>query len=247
MEPPSEFLCPVSFEVMRRPVRLVETGKVYDEASITDWFALGKNTCPSTGQTLKSLEYESENELKRRIDKWIGDTGYTEEEETSLPSVNVSRAKVRKLMHAAKHGLLDNLRELQRNGFLLSVVDERYHDFTALHYAAQFGHKDVMEFLISHDVDKDQKDTMGLTPLHIAAYYGMLEAVKLLLRRGANPNLQDKAGSTPLHLSARKGNKPIIIALLNSDADKGIKDYGGDTARDKAGLWGRLLIRRMLK
>jgi len=165
----------------------------------------------------------------------------------TLPSARTSRAAVRKLMHAAKNGILERVRELHRGGYLLSVVDHRYHDFTALHYAAQFGYTDVMEFLISHDVDTDQKDSMGLTPLHIAAFYNALAAVKLLLRKGANPNLQDKAGSTPLHLAARRGNKSIIVALLENDADKGIKDFGGDTPRDKAGLWGRFLIRRMLK
>lgn len=232
---------------MRRPVRLVATGKVYDETSIADWFALGKNTCPCTGQTLRQLDYVHEEKLKKEIEQWIHQTGYTEEPEVTNASVRVSRVAVRKLMHAAKKGMLETIRELQRDGYLLSVVDTQYHEFTALHYAAQFGHTDVMEFLISHDVDTNQKDNMGLTPLHIAAYYGMREAVKVLLRKGANPNLQDKVGSTPLHLAARKGNKPIILALLDNDADKGIKDNGGDTARDKAGLMGRLFIRRMLK
>ena len=78
MEPPSAFVCPVSFELMRRPVRLVDTRKVYDEKSITDWFALGKKTCPATGQTLTTCEYTHDSELQTRIDTWVQETGYTE-------------------------------------------------------------------------------------------------------------------------------------------------------------------------
>lgn len=83
---PSRFLCPVSFAVMRRPVRLVETGKVYDERSIADWFALGKNTCPSTGQRLVNLDYEPEVQLKFEIDQWIASTGWTEEQSAPVPA-----------------------------------------------------------------------------------------------------------------------------------------------------------------
>lgn len=63
---------------MRSPVRVVETGKVYDEASIANWFALGKNTCPCTGQRLRRLDYVPEAKLQKEIEQWIEQTGYTE-------------------------------------------------------------------------------------------------------------------------------------------------------------------------
>ena len=34
---------------MSDPVVLVETGQIYDRASITEWFRTGNNTCPLTG------------------------------------------------------------------------------------------------------------------------------------------------------------------------------------------------------
>ena len=43
------FMCPISREVMRDPVVLVETGQIYDKASIHGWFQRGRNTCPLTG------------------------------------------------------------------------------------------------------------------------------------------------------------------------------------------------------
>ena len=47
--PPDIFVCPISREIMRDPVVLVETGQVYDRHSIMEWFRMGHSTCPLTG------------------------------------------------------------------------------------------------------------------------------------------------------------------------------------------------------
>lgn len=49
VQPPDMFLCPISREVMRDPVVLVETGQMYDRSSIMEWFKMDHNTCPLTG------------------------------------------------------------------------------------------------------------------------------------------------------------------------------------------------------
>lgn len=49
-QPPELFLCPISYQIMQDPVVLVETGQMYDRASITHWFEIGHNTCPLTGR-----------------------------------------------------------------------------------------------------------------------------------------------------------------------------------------------------
>ena len=46
---PEMFMCPVSRELMKDPVVLVDTGQIYDRTSITEWFRMGNNTCPLTG------------------------------------------------------------------------------------------------------------------------------------------------------------------------------------------------------
>eukprot|EP00210_Caulerpa_lentillifera_P006390 g6104.t1 len=248
-DPPSRFLCPVSFSIMKRPVRLVETGKIYDERSITDWFALGKSTCPSTGQRLINLDYELDIELKSQIDKWIENTGWIEEEREPVPAPAsvVTREQRRELMNAAKYGILRELQRLSNAGVDLSVIDPDYHDFTALHLASQHGHVESVHYLLQKGLDINRTDNYGLTPLHIAAFYGKSKVAKLLLRNGARSDCQDVSGATPLHMAARKGRTAIVVALLEHNADRYIKDKAGDTPRDKAGLWGRLIIRRMLK
>lgn len=47
---PKEYICPISLELMRDPVLLVESGQVYDRSSIEGWFKSGKSTCPVSGQ-----------------------------------------------------------------------------------------------------------------------------------------------------------------------------------------------------
>lgn len=51
-ETPREYLCPVSLQLMRDPVLLVQTGQVYDRESIEGWFKSGHNTDPVTGDSL---------------------------------------------------------------------------------------------------------------------------------------------------------------------------------------------------
>ncbi|KAM9334805.1 myotrophin [Symphorus nematophorus] len=79
-----------------------------------------------------------------------------------------------------------------------------------LHYAADFGQSDVMEYLISKGADINAPDKHGLTPLICACYEGHACCVKLLLDQGA-----DKDQTTPDGKSAfEAAEKEDIKALL---------------------------------
>uniref|UniRef100_A0A3B4GQI2 Myotrophin-like n=1 Tax=Pundamilia nyererei TaxID=303518 RepID=A0A3B4GQI2_9CICH len=52
-----------------------------------------------------------------------------------------------------------------------------------LHYAADFGQTDVVEFLISKGADINAPDKHGFTPLMTACFEGHLSCVKLLLEK----------------------------------------------------------------
>lgn len=70
-EPPDQFLCPVSEELMVEPVMLVETGQTYDRTSIEGWFAKGKNTCPLSGRDLDAKQLVPNFAVKKMINEWI--------------------------------------------------------------------------------------------------------------------------------------------------------------------------------
>ncbi|KPP66106.1 myotrophin-like, partial [Scleropages formosus] len=55
-----------------------------------------------------------------------------------------------------------------------------------LHYAADCGQADVLEFLLSKGADVNAHDKHGITPLLSATYEGHLACVRILLEKGAD-------------------------------------------------------------
>jgi hypothetical protein len=65
-DPPAEYLCPISQQVMINPVLLHETGHSYEAANINRWLDM-HNKCPLTGQQLHSKQLSSNRALKNLI------------------------------------------------------------------------------------------------------------------------------------------------------------------------------------
>jgi cytohesin len=96
---------------------------------------------------------------------------------------------------------------------------------TALHWAALYGQKKVMELLLATKADVNSLDEDGFTPLHWAATFNQSDAVKLLLANKANMNLKvPKYGWTALRLAVIHGHMATAEALLNAGADPNVKD-----------------------
>ena len=100
---------------------------------------------------------------------------------------------------------------------------------TPLHYAAFYGHKDVLELLLAKGADVNAKEDDDKTPLHFAAIKGRKEAVKLLLAKGADVNAKEDTGETPLHYAAIFGYRDVAELLLANKADVSAKNRNGET------------------
>jgi len=90
---------------------------------------------------------------------------------------------------------------------------------TPLHFAAENGHKKVVELLIAKGADVNVKvkdETYIETPLHSAASRGHKEIVELLIVEGADVNAKNCAGGTPLDAAQKKG----IVDLLRKHGGK---------------------------
>ena len=72
------------------------------------------------------------------------------------------------------------------------------YDSTPLHISVNYGHLDIVKYLISVGVDIESKDVDGFTSLHIASIYSDVEIIKHLLLNGADPYVVDKFGTTPI-------------------------------------------------
>jgi cytohesin len=109
------------------------------------------------------------------------------------------------------------------------------HKWTPLTHAAQFGHKDIADLLISKGADVNAKEAKNqITPLHWAAWRGRKEIAELLIAKGADLNTKNKDGGTPLHNAAWKGHVEIAKLLIVKNADVNAKDVEGQTPLDWA-------------
>jgi ankyrin repeat protein len=101
-------------------------------------------------------------------------------------------------------------------------------------YAADWGHVDMVDLLLSSGVDVHRATRLGETPLHRAAYMGYPDVVRRLLQADANVTSQTDKGDTPLHSAVSGDESDIVRILLEAGSDVTIENKEGITALDRA-------------
>uniref|UniRef100_A0A8C9T805 Poly [ADP-ribose] polymerase n=1 Tax=Scleropages formosus TaxID=113540 RepID=A0A8C9T805_SCLFO len=139
----------------------------------------------------------------------------------------------RELFEACRNGDLERVKKLVTPENVNSR-DTAGRKSTPLHFAAGFGRRDVVEFLLRNGANVHARDDGGLISLHNACSFGHAEVVSLLLHRGADANSKDNWNYTPLHEAAIKGKIDVCIVLLQHGADPGVRNTDGRTPLDLA-------------
>ncbi|EDM13189.1 tankyrase, TRF1-interacting ankyrin-related ADP-ribose polymerase 2 (predicted) [Rattus norvegicus] len=139
----------------------------------------------------------------------------------------------RELFEACRNGDVERVKRLVTPEKVNSR-DTAGRKSTPLHFAAGFGRKDVVEYLLQNGANVQARDDGGLIPLHNACSFGHAEVVNLLLQHGADPNARDNWNYTPLHEAAIKGKIDVCIVLLQHGAEPTIRNTDGRTALDLA-------------
>ncbi|KAG5864464.1 hypothetical protein JTB14_030505 [Gonioctena quinquepunctata] len=75
---PHEFLCPITHEIMREPVKCSD-GHTYEKNAITEWFMSGKYTSPMTNEVLINTNFVINSSLRNAIHEFL-DTGVLKED-----------------------------------------------------------------------------------------------------------------------------------------------------------------------
>lgn len=73
---PDGFMCPITHEIMKIPVILVETGHTFEKSALEKWLEKN-NTCPMTGKELVSKNFVIVYSLKKAIEHWKNEKNET--------------------------------------------------------------------------------------------------------------------------------------------------------------------------
>ncbi len=123
------------------------------------------------------------------------------------------------LMMAALKGHTDLVQLL-----IVKGADVNKTGWAPLHYAASFGHLQIMQMLLDAHAYIDAESPNGSTPLMMAAQYGTPSAVKLLLEAGADPLIKNQLGLTAIDFAQtvqRPESAEIIAAFVRAKQPKG--------------------------
>ncbi|XP_052427404.1 poly [ADP-ribose] polymerase tankyrase-2 isoform X2 [Carassius gibelio] len=142
-------------------------------------------------------------------------------------------AEPRELFEACRSGDLERVKRLVCP-VNVNSRDTAGRKSTPLHFAAGFGRRDVVDYLLQHGANVHARDDGGLISLHNACSFGHAEVVSLLLQHGADANSRDNWNYTPLHEAAIKGKIDVCIVLLQHGAEPTIRNTDGRTALDLA-------------
>ncbi|CAN5819491.1 ankyrin repeat domain-containing protein [soil metagenome] len=133
------------------------------------------------------------------------------------------------------HGNSAQVALLLKNGVHPDECDDGLR--TALHWAVQEGHIDIIEDLIRHGASLNAIDNDGFTPLAIAVGENKPSALKCLLNAGASPNILNPhdGNGTPLHLACAWGFLEVAKILVDApQIDINAKDANGRTCLNNA-------------
>ncbi|XP_061729376.1 ankyrin-2-like [Cydia pomonella] len=101
---------------------------------------------------------------------------------------------------------------------------------TALHYAAERGHAEVVRLLLDAGSKVEVMAGDGSTPLHVAVIKNHPEIVKMLLLAGCHVNNKTHEKMTPLHYAASNGFIDLVKMLVNNGANLEARDTSERTA-----------------
>jgi len=150
------------------------------------------------------------------------------------------------LLSAARQQNMSKISELLAAGADPNAVDS-FEGTTVLHYAAFFGHLEVVKAMIAGGADPNYASKYsGDTPLILSAIRNYPEVASELLAAGADVDKADHERATPLLWAAEKGRLEVLRLLLDKGADVELSDFNGITPLMAASVQGDVPVVKAL-
>jgi len=134
-------------------------------------------------------------------------------------NVLLKAGAVDSLPMAAARGDLDAVKAFIAKGVNINTREKNYDQDTALTFASNLGHTEIVKYLIEKGADINLADAKGRTPLWYASGVDNIENIKLLLAAGADVNKSPKNGETAIIRAACNGQTETIKLLLAKKAN----------------------------
>lgn len=140
-----------------------------------------------------------------------------------------TQEEIDEFVAAAREGNLAAVKEFYNTGGDVNKPNARGQ--TALMWAAQRGHLEVVKFLVQLGANPNAVDTDRQEPVLMwATKKGHKEVVEFLIVSGSDVNQGDQFKETPLMDAARYGHKALCELLLNKRARVNDTDVNGESA-----------------
>lgn len=144
-----------------------------------------------------------------------------------LPTNNVSTSDTQtskrdnevSLRTAAEYGQVDVVMRLLNNHHVDVNAVEESTLFTALHYASNRDHLEVVQLLMARGADPRKADSKGRSPLHHSVMMGT-RCLYFYLQQKCDTTVTDDERMTVWHLAALHNNKEALRTLLNRSDSK---------------------------
>lgn len=123
------------------------------------------------------------------------------------------------LILAAKSGNAAGVAAAITAGADMEAVDPEFHSYTALHWSAKKGYRNILINLLCAGVNVNAKDDRGQSALHKASLAGHESIASLLIGRGILIDAADKLGCTPLMYACQQGRGDLVELLIDAHAN----------------------------
>jgi len=110
--------------------------------------------------------------------------------------------------------------------------------WTPLHRASQFGHGDIIDFLISKGGNLEARTTEAFTPLFAAIIGQKSDVVKQLIDREADVFALRNDGETLLHMAAAMGQTDVVDLFISEGLEVDVTKRYGITPLHLAAVFG---------